>query len=103
MRLKLVAADPKLKCYLFLLGLIVFFLSPSLRTGYFSDATLVSLLPGALKVEGFTLPEYIAAVSLHCIKGARLFPLQMVEIYTWFYAVQISVVHKAMVTACGTL
>jgi hypothetical protein len=56
-----------------------------------------------LKVEGYTLAQYIGAMSLNFIGGGRLFPLQFAEVYTWFYVVQTPVVHKAMVIACVLL
>jgi hypothetical protein len=86
-----------------LLALVAFVLSPLLRTGYFSDDAVDSLLPGMLKVEGYTLAEYIWTVSLNFITGGRLFPLQFAELCTWFYVVQTPVVHKAMVIVCVLL
>jgi hypothetical protein len=84
---------------LLLLGLSAFFLSPLFRIGYFSDDAISSLLPGVLKVEGYTLPEYIGAITMHCIRGGRFYPLQMVVLNSWFYVVQTPAVHKAMVIA----
>lgn len=75
------------------------FLSPLLGTGYLSDDATDSLLPGVLRVEGYSLAEYIAAVTMHCVRGGRIFPLQMVELHSWFYLVRTPVVHKALVIA----
>ncbi|MBV8270436.1 MAG: hypothetical protein JO252_29260 [Planctomycetaceae bacterium] len=97
--LELVATNAKLRCHLFLLGLVAFFLSPLLRTGYFCDDVVQSILPGVFKIEGYSLHEYIWIIIIDSIKGGRFYPLQMVETASWFILAQTPVVHKAMVVA----
>jgi hypothetical protein len=84
---------------LLLAGLAVFLLRPLLKTGYMYDDVTNSLLPGVLKVEGYTLPGCIWSVMKVSLYGGRFFPLVWVELFSLFHLVPDVVAYKAVVIA----
>lgn len=84
---------------LWLVGLTVFLLLPLLKTGYLADDTTNSLLPGVLKVEGYTLVDYLGRWFISSPHQGRFFPLVWVQVYTTFLFAQNLVVYKSLVIA----
>ena len=102
---KLAAPDSNrtLWILLSLLGLTVFALAPLLWTGYYSDDAANSLLPGVLKVEGFSPLEYVRRMVMHTVGGGRFFPLHIIFLYLLFYLVKNVIWYKAYILACVLL
>jgi hypothetical protein len=82
-----------------LLGLAALFLAPLLRTGYHSDDASQSLITGVLKVEGYSLAEYIGVAEVTYLKGGRFWPLHLPWIYLFFYNMRDLLVYKSVVIA----
>ena len=82
-----------------LAGLALFFLLPVLRTGYLSDDAQQSLLPGMLKVEGYSLAEGIHLETQAYIPAGRFMPLHFAYMYSMFRATNGLFAYKAYIVA----
>ncbi len=70
-----------------------------LRTGYLSDDAQQSLLPGMLKVEGYSLAEGIHLETQAYIPAGRFMPLHFAYMYSMFRATNGLFAYKAYIVA----